>query len=135
MSTRTADKRKPSRQVRDILSSFIETLEDDVNVSNEAICNAVEASLDPPNYTGAMKTPTTEQWKIAIENELQSLRDNRTWTIVNKPDEVKPLHSRDLAFFHVNSIFFGIRISTFLEFNVNQSNDRTSVYDWVRYTI
>jgi hypothetical protein len=95
MSTRTADKRKPSRRVRDILSSLIETLGvDEDDVTNAAICNAVEASLDPTNYTAAMKTPAAEQWKIAIENELQSLQDSRTWIVVNKPVEVKPLHSR-----------------------------------------
>jgi hypothetical protein len=41
-----------------------------------------------------MKSPAAEQWKVAIENELQSLRDNRTWVVVEKPAEVKPLLSR-----------------------------------------
>ena len=95
--TRTADKRKPSRRVRDILSSFIETLEDEINeedVHDTTACNAIETTLDPPNYTAAMKTPNAEQWKTAIESELQSLRDNRTWIVVNKPADVKPLSSR-----------------------------------------
>jgi hypothetical protein len=57
MPTRTIHKRKPSRRVRDILSSFIDTLEDDEDDdANEATCNAVESSLDLPNYTAAMKT-------------------------------------------------------------------------------
>jgi hypothetical protein len=41
-----------------------------------------------------MKTPAAKQWKIAIENELQSLLDSRTWIVVNKTVEVKPLLSR-----------------------------------------
>jgi hypothetical protein len=41
-----------------------------------------------------MKTPAAEHWKTAIESELQSLRDNRTWIVANKPAEVKPLLSR-----------------------------------------
>ncbi len=92
--TRTADKRKPSRRVRDILSSFIETLEDEINEEEShdtTVCNAIETNLDPPNYTAAMKTPDAEQWKTAIESELQSLRDNITWIVVNKPADVKPL--------------------------------------------
>jgi hypothetical protein len=58
------------------------------------LCYAVEASLDPPHYSAAMKSPAAEQWKIAIENELQSLRDNRTWIVVEEPAKVKPLLSR-----------------------------------------
>jgi hypothetical protein len=95
--TRTADKRKPSRRVRDILSSFIETLEDEINeedVHDTTACNAIETTLDPPNYTAAMRTPDAEHWKTAIESELQSLRDNRTCIVVNKPADVKPLSSR-----------------------------------------
>jgi hypothetical protein len=95
--TRTADKRKPSRRVRDILSSFIETLENDESneedVHETTACNAIETTLDPPNYTAAMKTPDAEHWKTAIEGELQSLRDNRTWIVVNKPADAKPLSS------------------------------------------
>jgi hypothetical protein len=95
--TRTANKRKPSRCVRNILSPFIETLEDEINkedAHDTTACNAIETTLDPPKYTAAMKTPDTEHWKTAIESELQSLRDNRTWIVVNKPADVKPLSSR-----------------------------------------
>jgi hypothetical protein len=93
MSTRAVDKRKPSRRIRDILSSFITTLEDE-DEEEETSCNAIDTSLDPPNYTAAMKTPAADQWNIAIDNELKSLRDNRTWIVVNKPANVKPLQSR-----------------------------------------
>jgi hypothetical protein len=90
--TRTADKRKPSRRVRDILSSFIETLEDKINekdTHDTTACNVIETNLDPPNNTAAVKTPDAEHWKTAIESELQSLRDNRTWIVINKPADVK----------------------------------------------
>ncbi len=46
------------------------------------LCNAVESSLDPPNYIAAMKTAAPEQWKVVIEDELKSLRDNRTWVAI-----------------------------------------------------
>jgi hypothetical protein len=41
-----------------------------------------------------MKAPAAQHWKTAIESELQSLCDNRAWTVVYKPAEVKPLLSR-----------------------------------------
>jgi hypothetical protein len=64
------------------LSSFIETLEDEIskeNVNDATTCNAVETALYPPNYATTMMTPAAEHWKTAIESELHSLRDNRTW--------------------------------------------------------
>ena len=66
-----------------------EDQEDDEN----AYCNAIEC-LDPPNYKASMKTPQAEHWKTAIEGELKCLLDNRTWIVVVKPAEVKPLSSR-----------------------------------------
>ena len=68
--------------MRDILTSLIETLDSDDGDEDEAICNAVVNCFGPPNYAAAMKTPKAEQWCIAIESELMSLRDNRTWIVV-----------------------------------------------------
>jgi hypothetical protein len=75
--TRKANKRKPSQRVRDIMSSFIQALndEDDPDVEDdEVLCNAIENCIDPPNYSAAMKTVAAEYWKTAIEDELKSLR-------------------------------------------------------------
>ena len=83
----------PSRRVRDILTSLIETLDSDDGDKDEALCNVVVNCLDPPNYAAAMKTPQAEQWRIAIESELKSLRDNITWIVVEKQADVKPLTS------------------------------------------
>jgi hypothetical protein len=61
--TRTADKRKPSCRIPDILSSFIETLEDEMSeedARDATAYNAVETTLDPLNYVAAMKTPAPE---------------------------------------------------------------------------
>jgi hypothetical protein len=78
------------------MSSFIQALddEDDAEVDDdEVVCNAVENCIDPPNYSAAMKTAAAEHWKNATEDELKSLRDNRTWVVVEKPSYVKPLAS------------------------------------------
>ena len=97
MATRPADKRKKSKRAE---GSYIVELDDEDAYLNEdenedavVECNAVEG-IDPPNYSAAMKTPEADKWKIAIENELKSLRDNRTWVVVDKPENVKPLQSR-----------------------------------------
>jgi hypothetical protein len=91
-TTRQADKRKSSQRIRDIMASFIQALEDD---EDEAImCNAVATCIDPPNNNAAMKTEVADRWNIAIEDELKSVRDNRTWVVVDKPPDVKPLASR-----------------------------------------
>ncbi len=69
------------------MSSFIQALdnEDDADVEDEEIvCNAVANCIGPPNYSAAMKTAVAERWKIAIEDELKSLRDNRTWVCCRK---------------------------------------------------
>jgi hypothetical protein len=95
--TRKADKRKPSQRVRDIMSSFIQALEAEDNTDTEddtILCNTIESCIDPPNYKAAMKTAAAHKWKNAIEDELKSLRDNRTWVVVEKPPNVTPLASR-----------------------------------------
>ncbi len=64
-----------------ILSSLIETVEEEISeedAHDPTAWNAVETTLDPQNYAAAMKTPSAEHLKTAIESELQSLRDNRT---------------------------------------------------------
>jgi hypothetical protein len=63
-----------SRRARDTVAACIVGLHA-VDEKEEALCNAVDC-LDSPNYTAAMKSPQMEQWKVAIESELQSLRDN-----------------------------------------------------------
>jgi hypothetical protein len=47
MLTRTADKRKPSRRIRDILASCINEIENDEYDENVILCNAVENSPGP----------------------------------------------------------------------------------------
>ncbi len=100
MATRTAHQRKPSRRARDIMAASIKKFEDAEAEEDDALCNAVDCKtpqiecLDPPHYMAAMKTPQADKWKIAIERELKSLRDNRTWVVVEKPPNVKPLASR-----------------------------------------
>ena len=82
--TRSADQRKPSRRIRDMMTAYVKELEEleELDEDSTAGCHNVEAIKDPKNYAAAMKTPQAEQWKASIEKELQSLRDNRTWVVI-----------------------------------------------------
>ena len=41
---------------------------------------------DPASYDYAMQTPEAYQWQKAMEDELKSLQENGTWTLVDLPD-------------------------------------------------
>ena len=49
---------------------------------------------DSQTYTDATKTDNAAQWQVAIDTELEALRDNRTWITVPRPPGVKPLHAK-----------------------------------------
>ncbi len=40
---------------------------------------------EPDSYTAAMKTEQAEQWKNAMNDEMNSLVENNTWELVNAP--------------------------------------------------
>jgi hypothetical protein len=70
MSARRADKRKPSRRVRGILVYCIAALnaiDNEDHDANEALGNAVDSSLDPPNYAASMSLTEAEHWRIVIK--------------------------------------------------------------------
>ena len=41
-----------------------------------------------------MKSPFKEQWKEAIESEINSLKENNTWEIAKIPDEKRPIKTK-----------------------------------------
>lgn len=50
--------------------------------------------IEPQSYAEAMRSPQALLWTKAIQAELQSLKDNATWKIVELPKDRKPLTSR-----------------------------------------
>jgi hypothetical protein len=83
----------PSRRVKNTLASCIATLnavDDGDHNDDEALCNAVVSSLDPTIYAAAIRPTEAQHWRTAIESELKSLRDNRTWVVADKLQETKP---------------------------------------------
>lgn len=52
------------------------------------------ASVAPPrNYKEAMKRPDRPKWEIAMERELQSIKDNDVWELVPRPKNQKVIDS------------------------------------------
>jgi hypothetical protein len=73
--TRAKDKRKPSQRVGDI---------DQAN----------HVSVDPSTYDAAMKAEQAKEWQVAVDDELDALRQNGTWIAVPRPPHAKILHSK-----------------------------------------
>jgi hypothetical protein len=71
------------------LASCVEALDD--AEETDTVCNVY---CDPLTYKAAMKTPHAKAWQDAVDLELDSLRTNCTWTAIDKPASVKPLHSK-----------------------------------------
>ena len=44
-----------------------------------------EINQDPPNYREAIESPEKANWKKAIEEELQSMKENDVWKIEDRP--------------------------------------------------
>lgn len=49
---------------------------------------------DPPDERAALSGPDANLWKHAIYEEMFSLLDNNTWSLVPLSADVKPLHVR-----------------------------------------
>lgn len=45
----------------------------------------------PLNYSEAISSPDSENWKCSIEKELESHKQNGTWVLVEKPKDAKPI--------------------------------------------
>jgi hypothetical protein len=79
VKTRGKDKRKPSQRAKDAQESLSAN-----NVAEE----------DPTTYSAAMKTDKAKEWQVAVDDELNSLRQSGTWIAVPKPPHTKILHSK-----------------------------------------
>jgi transposase InsO family protein len=49
---------------------------------------------EPASFTEAMSSPLQKEWKKAIEEELESIKANETWKIVDLPKARTPIKSR-----------------------------------------
>lgn len=56
--------------------------------------NITTQFVEPNNYTEAMKSQDSQQWKLAIEKELNSLKENQVYEEVACPKGRKPIGSK-----------------------------------------
>ena len=92
VTTRTKEQRRPSRKLREAMANCFEN-EEMEDKFDEFDINTVDLT-DPQTYAAAMKTTNAAQWQMAVDTELEALRENRTWIAVPRPTGVKPLHSK-----------------------------------------
>ena len=48
------------------------------------MCAPREAD-EPKNYQEAMKSPTFEEWKLAMQDKIESMRKNQVWDLIDLP--------------------------------------------------
>ncbi|KAK8628300.1 hypothetical protein V6N13_064009 [Hibiscus sabdariffa] len=46
---------------------------------------------EPKTYQEAMSSPNSEKWLEAMRSEMDSMSENQVWTLVEPPDEIKPI--------------------------------------------
>ncbi|GBP53881.1 hypothetical protein EVAR_96788_1 [Eumeta japonica] len=68
---------------RVIVVRHCDIVEEDVTIVN--YCDA----MSPENFQEAMNCDDANEWKAAMDREMNSLVENKTWTLVDKPTKDK----------------------------------------------
>lgn len=58
---------------------------------SDFIVGVAEHDAEPTDYRMAMKEPT---WRLAMEDELKSHEESKTWELVRLPAGKKPIESK-----------------------------------------
>lgn len=53
-----------------------------------------QVNNEPNNYKKAIKSDECDKWKEAMKDEILALAQNKTWILVNKPEDTKVLSNR-----------------------------------------
>ncbi|GJY07642.1 putative retrotransposon ty1-copia subclass protein [Tanacetum coccineum] len=54
----------------------------------------VESTREPPNYRATLSDPESEKWLEAMNTEMQSIKDNQVWILVDLPPNYKTVRSK-----------------------------------------
>lgn len=65
-----------------------------VDHDQDYVFSAIIPTAEPAQYKDAMKTPEADEWKVAMQEEYNSLVKLGVWSIVDCPKGVKPLKGR-----------------------------------------
>ena len=50
--------------------------------------------MEPRSYNEAMSSTTCNEWMIAMKNEMESMRTNQVWELVNLPSGRKSIGNK-----------------------------------------
>lgn len=56
--------------------------------------NVLVEDCEPKSYEEAMRSPEASEWKKAIQRELQTLKENNTWTVSDLPGNQKAISTK-----------------------------------------
>jgi len=76
------------------LHSYSVVDESDAHVSYAYVAISIDDIVKLTTYKQAVKSPLCDKWKMAMKNEIQSLKNNNTWDIVNVPSDQHVLKGR-----------------------------------------
>ena len=54
----------------------------------------IDEFKEPRSYQEAMNSPEKDLWQKAMEKELQTLKDNDTWSLQDIPDNIRPITTK-----------------------------------------
>lgn len=69
-------------------------IDDEKKEEQAVIAEVFMASAEPQTYAEAMETDDAEKWKEAINDELNSLKVNNTWILVDRPKNTNIVTNR-----------------------------------------
>ena len=49
---------------------------------------------EPTNYEEAMMSPNSDKWLEAMKSEIGSMYENKVWTLVDLPDDRRPIENK-----------------------------------------
>jgi hypothetical protein len=91
-STDTPDNGTRTRQTTQIIKRPQRLIEDTNFLSFDQ--HVPQVLDEPQTYEDAINGPQANQWKIAMQEELNSLKINNTWGMASLPPERKPIKNK-----------------------------------------
>lgn len=64
---------------------MLQLSDDDDQIENQdenEILHTEQTIFEPKNYADAMASPEAEKWALAMDEEFESLKKNKTWSLV-----------------------------------------------------
>jgi hypothetical protein len=87
--------REESEQEQDPVQQDTYSLRDRSKICNpERFANISILNAEPESFEEATSSGNAEQWKQAMDEEIQSLKQNQTWTLVEPPKNQQVIDNR-----------------------------------------